>query len=180
MHCKEAKQGCFLFMLDIHYRKWKWSCSVVSDSLQPHGLQPSTGFSVPGIFQARVPGWVAISFSRGSSRPKGQTRVSRIAGRRFTLWATREAIYYISPPQKIKHVSFTFFAKPNITCTDLHQTGNSFWVLWLGKILLLFLRLTQLPGNGLVLWSRTVTPIQGSQRPFVGSISVLPLCQVWE
>ena len=43
------------------------------------------GFSVHGIFQARVPEWVAISFSRGSSRPRDQTQVSRIAGRHFTL-----------------------------------------------------------------------------------------------
>ena len=34
---------------------------------------------------------VAIFFSRGSSRPKDRTRVSCIAGRRSTLWATREA-----------------------------------------------------------------------------------------
>ena len=43
------------------------------------------GFSVHGIFQARVPEWVVISFSRGSSRPRDQTQVSRIAGRHFTL-----------------------------------------------------------------------------------------------
>ena len=45
------------------------------------------GFSVHGILQARILEWVTISFSRGSSRP----RVSRIGGRRFNLWATREA-----------------------------------------------------------------------------------------
>ena len=39
------------------------------------------GFSVHGIFQARVPEWVAISFSRGSSRPSDQTWVSCITGR---------------------------------------------------------------------------------------------------
>ena len=40
--------------------------------------------SVHGIFQARVLEWIAISFSRGSSRPRNWTRVSHIAGRRFT------------------------------------------------------------------------------------------------
>ena len=49
------------------------------------------GFSVHGIFQARVLEWVAISFCRGSSWPRDQTQVSCIAGRRFTLWAIREA-----------------------------------------------------------------------------------------
>ena len=47
------------------------------------------GSSVHGIFQARVLGWVAISFSRGSSWPRARTRVSNIAGR---FWATREAL----------------------------------------------------------------------------------------
>ena len=42
------------------------------------------GSSVHGILQARILEWVAISFSRGSSWPKDQTRVSHIAGRRST------------------------------------------------------------------------------------------------
>ena len=49
------------------------------------------GSSVHGILQARILEWVAISFSRGSSRPRDQTQISHIAGRRFNLWATREA-----------------------------------------------------------------------------------------
>ena len=48
------------------------------------------GSSVHGIFQARVLEWVAISFSRRSSWPRDWTQVSRIVGRRFTVWATRE------------------------------------------------------------------------------------------
>ena len=43
------------------------------------------GFSVHGILQARILEWIAISFSRGSSRPRDQTRISHIGGRRFTL-----------------------------------------------------------------------------------------------
>ena len=50
-----------------------------------------SGSSVHGIFQARVLEWVAISFPRGSSRPRNRTWLSCIAGRRFTVWATREA-----------------------------------------------------------------------------------------
>ena len=53
--------------------------------------------SVYGIFQARVLEWAAISFSRGSSWPKDQTRVSLIAGRHFTIWATREATFINMP-----------------------------------------------------------------------------------
>ena len=32
------------------------------------------------------------SFSRGSSQPRGRTQVSHIAGRFFTIWATREPL----------------------------------------------------------------------------------------
>ena len=51
--------------------------------------------SVQEIFQARVMEWVAISFSRGPSQPRYQTWVSCIAGRCFTIWATREVLTYL-------------------------------------------------------------------------------------
>ena len=63
-------------------------CLTLWDTMD-HNLP---GSSIQGIFQARVLEWVAISFSRGSSQPSDWTRVSGIAGRRFTVWATREAI----------------------------------------------------------------------------------------
>ena len=69
--------------------KWKWSHSVMSESLRPHGLS-LPGSSIHEIFQARVLKWVAVSFSRGSSQPGGWTWVSCIADRCFTVWATRE------------------------------------------------------------------------------------------
>ena len=49
------------------------------------------GSSIHGIFQARILGWVAISFPRGSPRPRDWIHVSRIAGRLFTVWATRKS-----------------------------------------------------------------------------------------
>ena len=73
--------------------KWKWSRSVVSNSLQPVDSSPPSS-SVHGILQARILEWVAISFSRGSPRPRDRTQVSHIAGRRFNLCATREALKY--------------------------------------------------------------------------------------
>ena len=48
------------------------------------------GSSIHEIFQASVLEWVAISFSRGSFRPRDWTQVSCIAARHFTIWATRE------------------------------------------------------------------------------------------
>ena len=50
------------------------------------------GSSVHGILQARILEWVAMPFSRGSSRPRDWTWVSCIAGRFFTDWAMREAL----------------------------------------------------------------------------------------
>ena len=49
------------------------------------------GFSVHGILQARILERVAMPFSEGSSQPRNQTQVSCIAGRFFTIWATKEA-----------------------------------------------------------------------------------------
>ena len=48
-------------------------------------------YTAHGILQAKLLEWVAFPFSRGSSQPKDQTQVSRIAGRFFTIGATREA-----------------------------------------------------------------------------------------
>ena len=49
------------------------------------------GSLVHEIFQARILEWVAIPFSRGSSQPRDQTKVSCTEGRFFTILATREA-----------------------------------------------------------------------------------------
>ena len=57
------------------------SCPTFSDPMDCS----LPGSSIHGIFQARVLEWVAVSFSRGSSRLRDWTRVSRIAGGCFTL-----------------------------------------------------------------------------------------------
>ena len=51
------------------------------------------GFSVLGILQARILEWIAISLSRGSSRPRDRTCISCTADRVFT---TGEALLKIS------------------------------------------------------------------------------------
>ena len=47
--------------------------------------------SVHGILQARILEWVVITFSKGSSWPRDQSRISCIAGSFTTIWDTREA-----------------------------------------------------------------------------------------
>ena len=61
------------------------SCPTLYD---PMDCSPS-GSSVHGVLQARILGWVVISFSRGFSWPRNWTQCSCITGRFFTIWATR-------------------------------------------------------------------------------------------
>ena len=61
----------------VSSRQDHWSgcvgCSVVSNSLWPHGLW-LPGSSVHGILQARILQWVAIPFSGGSTQPRDRTQ----------------------------------------------------------------------------------------------------------
>ena len=59
----------------VTYFILKWSCSVMSDSLRPHGRNSLPASSMHGILQARILEWLAISYSRGSTRPKGRTSI---------------------------------------------------------------------------------------------------------
>ena len=71
------------------------------------------GSSVHGILQARILEWVAMTFSRGSSRPRDQTWVSSIAGRFFTIWTTSHipvltyfvtgSLYLLTPLTQFAH-----------------------------------------------------------------------------
>ena len=65
------------------------SCLTLCDPVNCSPL----GSSVHGILQARILEWVAVPFSRGSSWPRDQTWVSRIAGTFFTVWAIMEAVF---------------------------------------------------------------------------------------
>ena len=64
------------------------SCPTLCDSID---CSPP-GSSAHGILQTRILEWEAIPFSRGSSRPTNQARVSCTVGSFFTIWATREAL----------------------------------------------------------------------------------------
>ena len=64
------------------------SCSVMSDSLWPHGLY--------SLIQATILEQVAFPFSRGPSQPRDWTQVSHIVGGFFSSWTTREAQEYWS------------------------------------------------------------------------------------
>ena len=79
-----------LFLTFKSQIKWSESRSVMSNSLQHHGL-------AHGILQARILEWVALPFSRESSQPRDRTHISYVfctAGRSFTNWTIREVESY--------------------------------------------------------------------------------------
>ena len=103
------------------YIKWKSLSHVrLCDSMD---CSPQ-GSSVREILQARILEWVAIFFSRGCSPPRDWTRVSCIAGKFFTIWATREAHSFICGVLK-KYLT-------NIEQFDGCQREEVYeWVKWL-------------------------------------------------
>ena len=104
----------------------------------------AAGSSVCGILQARVLEWVAMPFSRGSSRPRDQTLVSHITGRFFTVWAAREVVvlrvwnwvfliptYVILTQWRDKWKAFQSRATGALNSTVTHSEPQSPWlVLW--------------------------------------------------
>ena len=87
-------EGWLMTKVILMYMKWSemkaaQSCATLCNSMDCS----LPGSSVHGILQARILEWVAIPFSRESSKPRDQTQVSCTAGSFFTSWATREAQY---------------------------------------------------------------------------------------
>ena len=81
--------SCSISELEMKWRsEFAQSCLILWDAMDCS----LPGSCVHGTFQARVLEWVALSFSRGSSWPRDQTLVSCIAGRHFTVWATRKPL----------------------------------------------------------------------------------------
>ena len=82
------------------------------------------GSSVPGILQARVLGWVAIPFSRGSSPPRDWTQVSHKVGGLCCL--SRQG----SPPQSCSPKeagSADHLSELGIMSPPLTSVGASSW-----------------------------------------------------
>ena len=72
--CTAATRTCSCLPQHRCIPKACLGCLVMSDSFQPHGLC-LPGSSVHGKNLARILAWVAISYSRRSSRPMDQTCV---------------------------------------------------------------------------------------------------------
>ena len=80
------------------------------------------GSSAHGVFQAWILEWVAVSFPRESSWSRDRTRLSRIVGRRFTIWATREA------HSDIVYFTLNIFQIMLLTTLKLHL--RSHWMFY--------------------------------------------------
>ena len=101
------------------------------------------GSTAHGIFQARILEWVAISSSRGSSKPRDWNFVSCVADGFFTCWAIREAWYIHISRHQVAHltyiqllfVSYTSVLgfpsasgkKPTCQCRRWKRTGFDPW-----------------------------------------------------
>ena len=79
-----------------------WVCMlsrlILSNSCDPKECSLS-GFSVHGIFQARILEWVAISSSRWSFWPRDWTQVSCFAGSLLHWQASSLPLSYLGSPQ---------------------------------------------------------------------------------
>ena len=109
------------------------SCSVVSDSCIPIDCSPP-GSSVRGILQARILEWVAISFSRESSWPRGQTRVSCPVGRLCThsvpaeLWGKPRWLYMpTSFPETLMGWAYLWLLLIMFSWEDDHRICSWWW-----------------------------------------------------
>ena len=102
------------------------------------------GSSVRGILQARIPEWIAIPFSRGSSQPRDRTPVSCIPGRFFTVWATGKPCATVGGPwprwsletghmRSLTHMlkqNKRICAEPRIREDDPSKVARSGMVVW--------------------------------------------------
>ena len=90
-------------------------CLVTQSSLtlcDPMDCRPPDS-SVHGILQAKTLDWIAMRSSRESSQARDWTQVSDIAGRFFTNWAIREALYIIIQFSSVQSLSrVRLFATP--------------------------------------------------------------------
>ena len=81
--------------------------------------------------------WISYPFSRESSRPRNQTRVSWIAGGFFSSWAIREAPFsdwpLLDPPVYLSMVATFFFKFDNFHIYFVFFSGKNvrMFYLWL-------------------------------------------------
>ena len=94
-------------------------------------------YTIHGILQARILEQESFPFSRGSSQPSDQTKVSIISGKFFTSWTTRESGKKVCQGYILSSCLFNLYAEYIMWNAGLDeaQTGikitgrniNNFW-----------------------------------------------------
>ena len=92
--------------------------SIMSNSLQPHGLPAR--LLCPWNFPGKNTGVVSVPFSRESSWPRDQIGVSCTAGRFFIIWTVKKALcltiystwsHYIATEMRVKLIFISQFKR---------------------------------------------------------------------
>ena len=93
-----GKHSCHSLSTVISARHYTWishleseSCSVVSNSLRPHGSY--SPWNSPG----QNTGGGSHSLLQGIIQPRDQTQVFHTAGGFFTIWATSKDLFHLIP-----------------------------------------------------------------------------------
>ena len=86
----------------------------------------SMDYTVHGILQARILGWVAFPFSRWSSQPRDRTQVSHIAGR-FLYQVSHQG-----SPRILARVAYPFSSRSSQSRnqTGISCTAGRFFTSW--------------------------------------------------
>ena len=119
------KWGCILKWRppqELHSFCLKWvkvsqSCPTLFDPMD---------YTVHGILQARILEWVALPFAKGSSQPRDQTQVSRIAG---------QILYQLShqgSPRILEWVAYPFSSGSSLprNWTRISCIAGRFFTSW--------------------------------------------------
>ena len=106
----EEDLGLDHFLACMHAKSFQ-SCSTLCDPMDCS----SPGSCVHGILQARIPEWVVISFSRGSSQPRDRTWVSCVERQVLSHRATRETPQNHHVVLRVKHPASTMAHHPHHT-----------------------------------------------------------------
>ena len=134
--------------------KWKWSCSVVSDSSQPHGLQPTR---LPSMRSSRQEYWSGLPFTSPGDLPylgiePGSLHCRQILYHLSHLPGSRVALFVLLQGSFCcccsglyhDHYQFTLPRTVQETSVSLHSLPQGFFVD--------ILRMSLLTGGKWVRW----------------------------
>ena len=97
------------------------SCSVMSDSLLRHGLEPTARLLCPWNSPGNSTGVGCCFLLPGIFPSRDWTQISHTAGRLFTVWATREDLF-------MSLIAVLFTVVPNCKQLECPTTGDMWYI----------------------------------------------------